>query len=67
MQLQDGKPFFNEHTSTHVCYFNGVGTSGIEKEDQPPGLMGGFLDLLVYCASGAVASDLPQRCQEAYR
>jgi len=65
LQEQDGNVFFNEHTNTHVCYFNGVGTSGME--EQPPGLMGGFLDLLVYCASGAVASDLPQRCQEAYR
>jgi len=67
VRLQDGQHVFNSYTNTDVCYFNGVGTSGLEKEDEPPGLMGGFLDLLAYCASGAVASDLPQRCQEAYR
>jgi hypothetical protein len=32
-----------------------------------PGLLGGFFDLLVYCVNGAVATDLPERCKEAYR
>lgn len=39
-----------------------------EKERGPlGGVMGGFLDLLVYCANGALATDLDKRCKEAYR
>jgi hypothetical protein len=63
--LEDGVPHKNTATNTDVCYFNGCGTSGLE--DEPPGLLGGFFDLLVYTANGALASDLPDRCKEAYR
>lgn len=65
--LQDHEPHWNPVTNTDVCYFNGVGTSGLEEEDEPAGLLGGFFDLLVYTANGALASDLPDRCKEAYR
>jgi hypothetical protein len=59
----------NEKTNTDVIYFNGVGTSGIEAAHEPEGLglMGGLLDMLVYCINGAVARDLYERCKEAYR
>jgi len=56
----------NSKTNTDVCYFNGVGTAGAEGKELP-GLLGGFFDLLVYCVNGAVATDLPERCKEAYR
>lgn len=37
----------NERTNSDVVYFSGVGTKGIVQPT--PGLLGGFLDLLVYC------------------
>jgi len=66
IDTQPGKVVHNRKTNTHVCYFNGIGTAGAEGKELP-GLLGGFFDLLVYAANGAVATELPECCMEAYR
>lgn len=72
MRVTHGQPFHNSSTNTDICYFNGVGTTGLDHSanlENPSslGLLGGFGDALLNIADNCMDKDLPQRCKDAYR